>query len=348
MLTFWRRRTAQGLVAKALYEELTPDEQAFLDRYLAADPGLRAEAEAMAGFVATIPADRPAPPADLLPLLKRRMATDPAAEPRRATPRYALLAAATVAALVLFVLWRPMPPNPSTEDMAAVKPTAISPLTRPLRQAEDLAAAGDYTGAYRTLNDAIQAYPDDEFAGDAQMRLADLVYSRLRWYDRAHEAYETLFRRYNDAVQASPERAQVVDRLNLLAEARQANFESLLMLDAARTARVNPVREFERVIVGYPGKLVASQAAVEMAYRVLEDNEDFGRGDDALLQALRHAQAQCADPMAVAQLNYEIGRVYATRLRDVGHARESFLKAAEHPALEYVARAALDGLAPPQ
>lgn len=340
-----RRRKAEGLMAQALYEPLSEHDAAFLEAYLHEHPAAREEMDALRRVVAGMPAERPPLNTDLLPAVRVRIeeeARTPEWRPRlRLSPALATLAVFAMA-VGLVVLKVHDTPDPGRPGGIATGPAVAggSPLAAALTQTGALVEAGNYADAYKTLSGALERFPDAPDAGDAQMLLADIAFARLHWYEQAHSDYERLFQEYHQTWLGTP--AHVRDRRDLLAEARLVQFRSLQDLDAARANKLDPMAALARVIVTYPDQAyVRSQAAMEMARRTIESGAVDPASPDALVQALRHAQHQATDPMVVAQLSYQMGHLYESEYREFDKAREAFLQALQHPALQPQARSAL-------
>ncbi len=340
-----RRRKAEGLMAQSLYETLPERDAAFLEAYLRDHPSARDEMEAMRRVVSALPAERPEFDTDLLPAVRVRIEEEHGGpEPRPWLRPAAVAASLAVLALVLglAVLNVRDTPAPSEELIArnGAEPSAVSPAAAAIARAHGLVAEGRYSDAYKALSGALERFPDSPEAGEAQMLLADVAFAHLRWYEQAYNDYERLFREYHQTWLGSP--AHVRDRRDLLAEARLVEFRSLHDLDAARSSQLDPMGALARVIVTYPNQAyVRSQAAMEMAKRTIESGAVSAESPDALVQALRLVQEQSTDPMVVAQLSYQMGHLYESEYREFDKAREAFLQASQHPALQQQARSAL-------
>ncbi len=341
----FRRRKAEKLMAQALYESLPERDAAFLETFFQAHPSAREEMETLRRFVADLPAEKPLLNADLVPALRARIAE----ESRRPEWKPRLRPAAAMAALVfiaitagLFLLRPPdtAPSGPLADLQDGAAAPAASPLMVALPRTDKLLETGNYADAYKVLSAALGRSPDAPDAGDAQMVLADIAFARLHWYQQAYDDYERLYQKYHQTWLNAP--PQVRDRRDLLAEARLVQFRSLQDLDAARASKLDPLDALARVIATYPNQAyVRSQAAMEMARRTLESGAVDPQSSDALLQALRHVQNEASDPLVAAQLSYQMGYLYESQYHEFDKAREAFLQASEHPALQQQARSAL-------
>ena len=332
----------RGLVAASVYEDLSEKDQRVLDRHLASCAACRSEAEAFAELAAQIPDVRPELACDLAPDLRRRLDEEGVKTGGRGL-RGAFAGASCVLLVAIIgagvLLQRS--PGPTT----ASDPGKMSFVEAKLAEAETLlneAHEPDPMGAYRMLAQAVERYPEDPVAGEAQIRLADLAFDELGWWEEAHEAYQTLRRDYQEVLEAN--KATVVFRLNLLDQARKVNYESLNRLEAAKRS-AEAFEELETVLAQYRATYVASLAAEEMA-RLVCETYPFDTGAYTLVEALEEARDYCTDPVAVAQLQYEIGLVCWEQLNDFERARDLLQEVAESEdqALSQLASACLASL----
>lgn len=340
-----RKRKAEGLMAQALYEELSNHDDAVLEAYFRDHPEAREEMASLRHFVETLPSERPVFDTDLLPAVRVRIEEEGGAPEPRSWLRPAVLAAslATVV-VVLAIAFSANQNDPPLNDGVVARTTeetsTASPLATAIEQARELLAVGKSAEAYKVLSRAVGRAPDAPEAGEAQMVLADIAFDHLHWYEQAYNDYDRLFNRYHQTWLGSP--AYVRDRRDLLAEARLVQFKSLQDLDAARANQLDPMGALARVIKTYPNQAyVRSQAAMEMAKRTIDSGAIDAASPDALVQALRHVQEQNTDPMVVAQLSYQMGHLYESEYKEFDKAREAFLQASQHPALQQQARSAL-------
>jgi len=340
-----RKRKAEGLMAQALYEKLSEHDAAFLETYLHDHPAAREEMEAMRRFVEKTPSERPVFDTDLLPALRVRIEQEDATPERRGWLRpVAIAGSLAIVAFVLGIVALNVQDTPPSNN-AFIARTAIetpdaSPLATAIAEAQELVAKGNSADAYKILSRAIGRAPHTPEAGEAQMLLADIAFEHLHWYEQAYNDYERLFNKYHQMWLGSP--AYVRDRRDLLAEARLVEFRSLHDLDAARSNKLDPMGTLAHVITTYPNQAyVRSEAAMEMAKRTIDSGAIDAESPDALVQALRHVQKQSSDPMVVAQLSYQMGHLYESEYKEFDKAREAFLEASQHPALQQQARSAL-------
>jgi tetratricopeptide (TPR) repeat protein len=322
---------------------LPEHDAAFLEAYFQAHPAAREEMEALRRFVADMPTEKPQLNADLIPAVRARIEE----QSGRLEKKPRLRPAAAIAALVFvaagfFLLKLPdaAPPGHLADLQDGTAAPAASPLAAALSQTDKLLETGNYADAYKVLSAALGRSPDEPDAGDAQMTLAEIAFARLHWYEQAYDDYERLYQKYHQTWLNTP--PHVRDRRDLLAEARLVQFRSLQDLDAARANKLDPLDALARVIATYPNQAyVRSQAALEMARRTIESGAVDPQSSDALLQALRHVRNEASDPLVVAQLSYQMGYLYESQYHEFDKAREAFLQASEHPALQQQARSAL-------
>ncbi|HOD50471.1 MAG TPA: hypothetical protein PLJ71_11435 [Candidatus Hydrogenedentes bacterium] len=340
-----RKRRAEGLMAQALYEELPERDAAFLEAYFRAHPAAREELDVMRRFVAAMPASRPVFDTDLVPAVRVRVEEEGRAPGRRPwlRPRVVAVSFAAMAAMLSIVLlnvWDTGVPDDGAVARPGTETSAVSPLVTTVAEVQELVTEGNYADAYKRLSRAIEHAANAPEAGEAQMLLADIAFAHLHWYEQAYSDYERLFGEYHQTWLGSP--VYVRDRRDLLAEARLVQFRSLQDLDAARSNKLDPMGALARVITAYPNQAyVRSQAAMEMAKRTIESGAVDAESPDALVEALRRVQEQTTDPMVVAQLSYQMGHLYESEYREFDKAREAFLQASQHPALQQQARSAL-------
>ena len=73
----------------------------------------------------------------------------------------------------------------------------------------------------------------------------------------------------------------------------------------------------------------------------VRDKADEDSRPAGFVQALEMARAECTNPVAIAQLNLELGHVYRDEIRDFAGAETCYLRAAEEPLLAKRAQDAL-------
>ncbi len=325
----------RALIAASVYEPLSAEEEARLERALAENPALAAEAEALRGTVARIPCPDVEFTGDLLPVLRERIREEAG---RPAWLRWGWLAPVAACVLVALVLapgWMAEAPE---APVAVLQETPASPLEATLAEAEALLAKREVGEALRLLEHDLALHPDAVGAGQVQLALADIEYGHLQRYERAHDAYKKLRSEYSETFTASP---LSITRFDLLDECRAKGFDALYAFDAARN---NPESEafarLEQLVVRYPGSLLAGMVVDEMRQLVSGDEADSGPLKAAALETVR---ARCADPLAVAQINVALGDTYWRELKDGKKARDCYTPVAESPHLA-LAQLAQDAL----
>lgn len=333
------RRRVRGLLVQKLYEDLNPEEEAFLSRQLEGAAQATEEAESLERLVAGIPSEQPELTTDLLPLVRARLEERRNAANSNMAARWGGTAALAACLLLVFgfgfFAYMPSGAPGNSPDIVATggETTPVNPL---LEEAAALMAQHEYGSAHDVLQTAIETHPTDPNAGRAQEMLAGLYYDELHRYRDAYGAYVALKRDYPQTFMGNGMNA---DRLDLLDEARRVNYASLEALDAARMKRGDAaLAALQEVIVqhaGPEGALVASLAAEEMAGRVVEETSQQA----SRLTAMESARDRCTNPVAVARLNVEIGRIYLEELDDPATARDLCEKALSSGHSEVIAMA---------
>ena len=311
-------RKMRGLMAAAVYESLEAPEKAALEAHLARCPACRAESEALQKTAGAIPV-APAPfTGDLLPVLRARLRDE--TPPRRVLVWRPMLGAAALILVVAFggiTAYR-------AGDLPAVAPVQVmaTPMESALLEARSLARR-DFSGAREVLVQAIERYPGDSRAGEAQNVLADLEFQHGQRYAQAYQAYDVLRRNYAEAFAANPGNAA---RFNLLDETRSADFSPLYALDAARNSSGDPLPELEQVVSRHPNSYLAAVAIDAMCEVAGDSPASDGVSRVALLEQIR---SRCTDPIAVGQITLALGHLYWNELNDSPRAKECFIEAAE-------------------
>jgi hypothetical protein len=336
-----RCRKVRGLIAASVYGDLAQDEQVALDGHLASCPACRSQAHAFARMTAAIPVEAPRLEEDLVPALRRRL-REQKSEPFRMPWRYAIPAGAFAAILVFIsygfanrpagqVMQAPVAVLQQTDD--------VSPVQCALDESVQLVARHEYTTAYRSLKQALDEYPDDSAAAEAQLRRADIAFSILKWYPEAYDDYELLADRY-PAVFASS--VESIHRRDLLAESREHDYASLHALDSALRSGDNAFAQLEDVIGRYPGTFVASLAADDMA-RAVAGQETANERPPERLAAMERARDKCTNTIAKRQLDLEVGHIYNREMNDPTRARECYdlVVESDNPVLAQLARQSL-------
>lgn len=318
----------EASIAASLYERLPHEERSHLEAHLAVCAACRATEAELKQLVAEIPAGKLSEDVDLWPALQARIA------PRRARFHWSLYAAAAVFALVVGanVARIALLPAPDPAQLAQ----APSPMQSAIAQAQQAAAAGDFGAALKGLQGALEAAPGDPDAGKAQMALAALEFGHGQRYAEALAAYETLKARYPAEWQSNSVNA---DRLDLLAEAKTANFEPLYALNAARNSAGDPFPQLER-LAALPDKPLLASLAVQTMFERMGGAEAAGAERLQVLEAMRD---RCVDPVAAAQVKLALANAHWKDLGDTAAARAIYgeLAANAEPRLAQAARDAL-------
>ena len=331
-------RKMRGLIAASVYEALDPEEQIALDVHLAACAACRAEAKALRAFVGEIPRPSVAFEGDLLPVLRDRLAEE---RSPRGTAHLAFRVAVSISACLLIVALLGYG-LVLRGGVAPHQPVVVvaSPVEKILVESPQRASR-DFLGARMALEEVLAAHPDDPRAGEAQQLLAELEFGHGQRYAEAYDGYAQLRAQYPETWKKTPEN---VLRFNLLDEARASGFEPLYALDAARNSSDNPLAELEKVVAQYPNTYLASRAIAAMCEVVGQERADSGAVRVAALETVR---ARCTHPIAIAQINADLGGIYWKDLNDPAKAQTLYAAVAEseNPALAELAREALTKLA---
>ncbi len=356
----WRRaqKTAGPLMAKATYEPLESEERARLNRLCREFPQLDKEQEQFERFAKQFHVAGEQLPIDLSGRIN--VALSEPLEYRRqrlvgvyaATLAIALLVAGIYAGVMLIegsntdgrqetaqqgsapATVAPAPQEPITPAMAAMNGRLARAMEEACRMVDD----SDRIGAATLLEETIADASDASLAGEALLLLADIEYTYLQRYDQALEAFETLRGSHPDIFDS---RDESMTRYELLLEAKHEEFAPLHHLDAARDH--GSFQELERLVVQYPGTLLA-QVAIEEMGRLVKGPEQGGMLN--LAEALEEVRAQCSEPVAAAQVNLLLGDHYRGALNDRARAHAAYSRAAasDHIALSHRAHQALSRL----
>ncbi len=339
MILWTKRRKVEALVAASLYEPLKDEERRTLDAALAADPRLRAEAQALGRVRRAVRMEAPEFTGDLVPLLHARlMETTPA---RHGVVSWRLISGATVAvgaAVILFVSVVGVPGGPAgapvgIKTVPSAPLAAVSPVRSAISSASGMLASHNVLGARTVLDQALAGNPADAASGEAQALLAGLEYSEFQRYPEAYAAYDRLRTRYPKTFMNSPENIQ---RFNLLDEARRSGYAPMYALEAIRNNPAAAFEKCERLVAQYPDSMVASLAMNEMRAAVGLPGPLDGSSHAIALERVRN---RCSDPAAVAQVTLALGNVYRDDLCDTRSARLFYNEAASSGHTPVVVRA---------
>lgn len=325
----WKCRKYRGAMAAMLYDECDAQERRALEEHMQECPVCKREYDSLASLAHAIPRETPALDADLVPAIRRRLA---AARPEK-TPafrwRYAMAMTAVCVLIAVGAVYQFLPANTSdttviTAAIPAAPPPAPTALAAVLGNVETLTKQHNYSAAYIALKEGLAKAPQDPEAAKAQSMLADIAFSQLKWYPEAHEAYDRLAKDYASEFTSSRE---AISRRDLLAEARARDYAPLHALDAARRSTDGQFEKLEKVLAQYPGPIVASEVASDMARLAAAEVQD--QSGSTHLAAMEHARDRCTSPVAVAQLNLEVGHIYLRELSNPDKARACYAEGAE-------------------
>lgn len=335
-------RVFRGLIAASLYNDLSQNEMQTLQDHLAACDSCRNQAAALDHLAKFIPVSAPTLDQNLWPAIRRaiRRAHDRNYGPLRLSWGASLAVGLCIAAAgaVSYGIYRTY-----NADSATVIAGAAIPLENDLAAVAKMIDSHDYVTAYKRLEKAIQANPGSPLAVDAQVQLADLAYTKLNWYPEAFEAYDRLVRDPSQACAL----AECISRHELLDEARALDYAPLYALDAARRASDNSFGRLEAVLARYPGTLVASLAAEDMARQSLEQGST--PAGETHVAAMERAKGRCTNPVAIARLKLELGHIYMRELNDAAKAKSFYAEVAnfEDKTLATLAEGSLAALEKP-
>jgi tetratricopeptide (TPR) repeat protein len=313
-------RRVRGLIAASLYNDLSQNELQTLESHLGSCGACRKQAAELTKLAAVFPVTEPGLDQDLWPAIRRavRHESERHYSPLRLSwgVSCALGLCLIAATVMTYGVYR------TYDTGATVIAGAGVPLENDLAAVSAMIDDRDYVRAYRRLEKAIQANPGSPLAPEAHVQLADLAYSKLNWYPEAYEAYDRLIREYSDAGALT----ECISRHELLDEARTLDYAPLYALDAARRAGDNSFGRLESVVAKYPGTLVASLAAEDMARQFIEQGT-VPAGEEHVA-AMERAKAKCTNPVAIARLKLEIGHIYMRELNDTAKARSFYAEVA--------------------
>lgn len=332
----------EGLMAQAIYEDLPETDQRTLDEAFAAEPALAKEWEELRALANAIPRERPVLERDLRPAVHARLAGGK--RTGLLTQWSVAVAVACAAVIVGAAAFWTLYPQPSGIDVSGVAP--VSWVRLAMMQAETAQREGQPGRAVDLLRTAVAEHPSDPSAAEAQYRAASLMFDLGR-YPESFDAYTKLKKDYQAYLDEDPARQGIVsNRRDLLDEARRSGYAPLHEWHAALQDRGNEVARLEQVVARYAKDhpRVAEMAAAEMA-NIIYVNELDGASPESYVTAMKMARERCSNPVAVAQLNLEIGHIYRDDLSDYAVAEEHYRRAAEAPVLAKRAKDALASLA---
>lgn len=313
----------EGLMAASIYEPLTPQEQGELDAWLAANPGERAEYEALRKLAGFLPDTAPAFTGDLRPALREELIRGAGRSFEWSlVPRFVwqLAAVMLIAVALATPVWQGIG-HRFVESPAAQLARLGQPAGDAVaEQARDLMQRGDYTAAHRLLTERLAANPADPHAGQWQLALAKLEFEHFQRFAQAYEAYEKLRTNYGAVFAADTDNAY---RFDLLEQTREDRFAPLELIATAEQRGLEGFRELERVVARYSGR---GSPVAELALQAMSD---IAGGLDTpsgvfQLAAYEKVRRRCSDPLVIAQLNDSLGQMYLAHTGDIERARQLF------------------------
>lgn len=334
------RARIESLAAQSLYESLDDRDRAALDSGLEAYPDLRAEYQDFKRVKELIGMDGPALDEDLLPEVRARIDSMPAARESGAGWRIAAFAAAAGIAIIAFT-YSLMPAQQGNLMQADSEAIVSTPVAMSMAAAEALMDDGSCSDAYASLEEAIEAHPDDAYAGQALLMMADLAYDELHRFDDAHDAYARYRNDFSVAYQRHTRRNEIYRRWEMLESTAGEEYQALNILAQAEIHGEDAADELESVMVRHAASFVAEDAAFSLARIV--------HGEDALLDgagmhaALQTARSACTNPVAQDQVDFILGKYTLETIGDAA-AAEPYLDSAAGSSDERVALAAKEVL----
>jgi len=321
----------QGLLAASLYEEPDGVDGERLRRHLASCADCRKTSDDLGRLVAGVPTETVALDRDLTLVVRHRIRTA-ASEPRwrqRAVPAVAAACLLFLGGALLVIAFQQ---GYAGTPLAMEIEVALTPMERALDQAESHIENYNYVAAHRRLHLALAENAGDPLAGEAQRTLADVAF-RNGWYPEARAAYDALAENYAHQYQQD---VDSIHRRDILHEAAEKEYGALHRLDAAR--RSGDFGKLERVVSEFQGTFVATLAAEDMG-RLVGADQGLERVD-----AMQEAANRCSDPIAVAQLKFELAHAYLEERSDAGEARKYYREVAEQDSSPKLARLAQESL----
>lgn len=334
------RRLAEPLMAQALYEDLSAQEEDQLKRLLVRYPLLADEFSELQAFLPRIRLSEDPWQGDLRPALRTAMREG--VSPGRGfllqgRIQYVLVAASLLLGSGLYAFF--MLAGDASQEKAFPEEQRVaqhaSPLQDELAEAEQLLAQGLAQEADHYLEGAISAHPQDPAQADALLKLADIRYTHLQDYGKAYESYKELEHQHRAVFNRNWDSNKDI---RLLSAAFPLNFEPLHLLRAAADADA-PLQAYESILSQYPEDIWGEEALRAMT-QLVRETELLSSDPATTLQQLA---LLCTDPVALDRINLEMGHTYNDQLHDRELARDCFNRAAtsHHVALADCAREAL-------
>ncbi len=286
----------EGLIAQSLYEALEPNEQRLLDNHLAQCSACSAEHTSLHQVMQLVPRDPIAFTGDLRRVLEEEVRlTEPSPAPLFSWfhPLKAL-SAVLVVAIAVFFYAKVLPHNTET------------PTAKLIAETTELVAQHEYTRAYILLNTNLNdpALAADLETAKVQGVLAELTFSRLRWYPDAHKAFNTLREDHPATYRASPD---YINTFKILEESYKISPDYASLHDWDRLNTDMTIPALEQYIQRYPGTHQATEAVHNIA-RCMVQYADAA--PLRLNEALELAIMDNNNTLIVAQIKLELGRYY--------------------------------------
>lgn len=317
-----------GLIAASLYEPLDSADAASLAAHLEACPHCKKEAEALKGFVEALPHEPVVFEGDLLPVIREKLREEASSGSRGwlhsfgLRPAYWAVAAMLPLAVLGYVLL-PMMDNagPQAPMQAVVGDTTIQDVLAESDMLVSQRAFGPALAMLEAQRDALTGHAE---VGRLQQAIADLEFNHLRRYPEAYAAYMTL---QGDYWQTFRENSEHSARLNLLAEAREYNFEPLYTLDAAVDRdRADAFPQLEGIVARHEGQTLAWRAVEAMQDIALREMglDPATAAPELRIAALEMLSEESANGAVAAHMNLALGDTYRNEYNNTGKARDHY------------------------
>lgn len=297
----------EGLIAQSIYEPLEPAEQRSLDIHLEQCSQCNAEYDSLVLMKELIPNDPVLFSGDLRRTLEEEVRSiGPVSK-----PMFQWLPSLRALSLVLFLAVGIF------SYTTFIHQTTESPTALLIDETTELIAQQRYIRAYTLLNEHLNnpTLSKDLEMAKVQGILAELTYSRLRWYPRAYDSFNTLRTEYPKTFQAS---ADYKRTLEILEESRAISSDYASLEDWDRLNTDITIPTLEAYIQKYPGTHQATEAVYNIA-RCLVQYADLEHYQ--LNQTLEVAVQSHNNPLIVAQIKLELGRYYLEEGKDPDKAR---------------------------
>ncbi len=332
-----------GLIAASLYEPLKLEETHILEAHLQKCAQCRSELAEMRAFVTILPNERIAFQGDLLPAIRAELEANPYQESNaifRGWLRPAIGFASL--AILMIILGYSILPSINSESSGIGMLSEIStasPVDTVIADAEMLIAQRQYAPALSLLEEKLADFESHPDVGEIQRAIAELEFNQLKRYPEAYTAYLKLQGEYWNTFRQHPENST---RLNLLAEARDTNYEPLYALDAALArGSQQAFPQLEQIIALHEGKSIAWRTLEVMQELALRDLGFDPLQADAQLHiaALEMLRERTEHQAVLAHLNLALGDYYRHDPNNNSKAQEHYHEVMQS-GLEQLARQA--------